>query len=68
MRGAFIVGFLIVSLIVGLLVIKNMGADNSSGVTETQAKKYIEKAQSTADDVNKRLHDISKQAKAADVD
>ena len=68
MRGAFIVGFLIVSLIVGLLVIKNMGAGNSSGVTETQAKKYIEKAQSTADDVNKRLHDISKQAKAADVD
>ena len=68
MRGAFIIGLLIVSLIVGLLVIKNMGADNSSGVTETQAKKYIEKAQSAADDVNKRLHDISKQAKAADVD
>jgi hypothetical protein len=68
MRGAFIIGLLIVSLIVGLLVMKNMAADNSSGVTETQAKKYLQKAQSTADDVNKRLHDISKQAKAADVD
>ncbi|MBT8366066.1 MAG: hypothetical protein KJP23_15315 [Deltaproteobacteria bacterium] len=68
MRGAFIIGLLIVSLIVGLLVIKNMGADNSSGVTETQTKKYIEKAQSAADDVNKRLHDIGKRAKGADVD
>ena len=45
-----------------------MAADNSSGVTETQGKKYIEKAQSAANDVNKRLHDISKQAKAADVE
>ena len=68
MRGAFIIGLLIVSLIVGLLVMKNMGADNSSGVTKTQAKKYVERAESTAGDVNKRLNDLNKQAKGANVD
>ena len=66
MRGAFIIGLLIVSLIVGLLVMKNMGADNSSG--QTQAKQYVEKAESAADDVNKRMNDISKRAKGADMD
>jgi uncharacterized protein YxeA len=68
MRGAFIIGLLIVSLIVGLLVMKNMGTDNSNGVTKTQAKKYVEKAESTANDVNKRLNDLNKQAKGANVD
>lgn len=68
MRGAFIIGLLIVSLIVGLLVMKNMGSDSSSGVNKTQAKQYIEKAESAADDVNKRMNDISKRTKAADVD
>jgi hypothetical protein len=68
MRGAFIIGLLIVSLIVGLLVMRNMGADNSSGVTEIQTKKYIEKAETAADDANKRLKDLSKQAKGADID
>jgi hypothetical protein len=68
MRGAFIVGLLIVALIVGLLVMKNMGTDNSSAVSETQAKKYIEKAENAADGVNKRLNDLSQRAKGADAD
>lgn len=66
MRGAFIIGLLIVSLIVGLLVMKNMGADNSTG--KTQAKKYVEKAENTANDVNQRLNDINKRVKGANVD
>ena len=68
MRGAFIIGLLIVSLIVGWLVMKNMGVDNSSGVSETQTKKYIEKAESAADDMNKKMNDFSKRAKEAVVD
>jgi hypothetical protein len=68
MRGAFIVGLLIVALIVGLLVMKNMGTDNSSAVSEIQAKKYIEKAEGAADGVNKRLNDLSQRAKGADAD
>jgi hypothetical protein len=68
MRGAFIIGLLIVSLIIGLLVMKNMGADSSSGVTKTQAKKYVEKAESTAGDVSKRLNDINKRTKSANAE
>jgi uncharacterized protein (UPF0333 family) len=68
MRGTFIIGLLIVSLIVGLLVMKNMGSDSSSGVTKTQAKQYIEKAESAADDVSKKMNDISKRAKGTDND
>jgi Tfp pilus assembly protein PilX len=68
MRGMFIVGLLIVALIVGLLVMKNMEADNSRGVTKTQAQKYINKAESATDDANKRLNDLSKQVKDANAD
>ena len=68
MRGTFIVGLLIVALIVGLLVMKNMGADNSRGITKTQTKRYIEKAESAADGVNKRLNNLSKQVKDVKAD
>jgi hypothetical protein len=68
MRGMFIVGLLIVALIVGLLVMKNMGADNAGGVTKTQAQKYINKAESATHDVNKRLNDLSRQVKDAKAD
>ncbi len=66
MRGALIIGLAVVLLIIGLLVIKNMGVDNSSGVTETQGKKYIERAESAADNVKERLRDINKRAQEAD--
>lgn len=68
MRGTFIVGLLIVALIVGLLVIKNMGTENSQGVTKTQTKAYIQRAENTADDASKQLNDLSKQAKEAVAD
>jgi len=60
MRGTLIIGLAIVLLIVAILVIKNMGNDNP-GVTETQAEKYTERAQSAADNANKRIQDIRKQ-------
>lgn len=68
MRGAFIIGLVIVSLIVGVLVMKNMGAEKSGGITETQAKQYIEKAEKTADEVNSRLKDFNKRANSTQVD
>ncbi|MEJ2165846.1 MAG: hypothetical protein P8X90_09980 [Desulfobacterales bacterium] len=68
MRGAFIVGLLIVALIVGVLVMKNMGTDDSSDITQTQTKKYIEKAEDAAGEVNKKLNDFRNQAhKAVDM-
>lgn len=62
MRGALIIGLAIVLLIVAILVIKNVGNDNPGGVTETQAEKYTEQAQSAADQANEKIRDIRRQA------
>jgi Na+-transporting methylmalonyl-CoA/oxaloacetate decarboxylase gamma subunit len=62
MRGAFIIGMVIVLLIIGILVMKNMGVESSSGITETQAKNYTEQAKNAADEATERIKDISEQA------
>lgn len=59
MRGALFIGLAIVLLIVGILVAKNMGVDNSSGDKKTQAKQYTEQAESAADKASERIKDIS---------
>ena len=61
MRGALIIGLAVVLLIIGILVLKNMGVDNSSGVTEAQAEKYTERAKNTADKATERIKDIREQ-------
>jgi len=61
MRGALIIGLAVVLLIIGILVMKNMGVDNPGDVTETQAEKYTEQAKSAADQANERIKDISEQ-------
>jgi hypothetical protein len=52
MRGALIIIMVVSLLIVGILVVKNMGVDNSSAVTETQIKQYTESAKSLADEAD----------------
>ena len=59
MRGALFIGLAIVLLIVGILVTKNLGVDNSSGDIKTQAKQYTERAESAADKARDRIKDIS---------
>ena len=59
MRGVLFIGLAVVMLIVGILVAKNMGVDNSSGVTKTQAKQYTERAESAADKAAVRIKDMS---------
>ena len=54
MRGAFLIATVITLLIVGVLVIKNMGADTSGDVTQTEAKKYIERAEDAAQSVTEK--------------
>jgi len=63
MRGALIIGLVIVSLIIGVLVMKNMGVDNPDG--ETQSKKYIERAEGAANDAKEKLQEINKRAQEA---
>lgn len=66
MRGAMLIGLAVVLLVIGILAVKNMGADRSGSVDESQAEEYIDKAQTTVDDMNKRLKDLKKKTRAAD--
>jgi hypothetical protein len=66
MRGTMLIGLAVVLLIIGILVVKNLGADKPGGIQESQTKEYMEKAKTAADDVGKRLKDIKKQMRAVD--
>ena len=66
MRGAFIISIVVVLLIIGILVIKNMGGDNSSNVRDTQSKAYMEKAKNTADEISEKYKDTQKRVSVAD--
>ena len=66
MRGTMLVGLAVVLLIIGILVIKNMGADKPGGVQESQTKEYMEKAKTAAAYAAKRIKDIKKQTRAVD--
>ena len=61
MRGILIVGMVVGLLILGILVMKNMGVDDSNSVTKTQAKQYTEQAKSLADEANERTKDLREQ-------
>lgn len=66
MRGALLIGIVVVLLIIGLLVMKNMGVEKTAGDQETQSETYIEEARTAAKDVDKRLEDIKK--RSAEID
>ena len=66
MRGALLIGLAVVLLVIGILVIKNTGADKPGGAQESQSKAHMTKAKSAADDVDKRLKGIKKQTDAVD--
>ena len=58
MRGAMIIVMVVSLLIVGILVMKNMGVDRSSGVIETQTKQHMESSKSMADEANERTDEL----------
>lgn len=49
MRGALMVVVVITLLVVGVLVIKNMGAGPSGSMTPSQARQTIERAEDAAE-------------------
>ena len=63
MKNFLLLGTLIVLLIVGVLVIKNMGGDTADGKTQTKAKMAVERAHNTADKVNVKVEDIGNKLK-----
>ena len=66
MRGVMIIVMVISLLIVGILVMKNMGVDKSTGVIETETKQYTESAKSIADEANERTNALREQMNRAE--
>jgi cell division protein FtsX len=66
MRGALIIVMAVSLLIVGILVMKNMGVDRSTGAIETQTKQYTETAKSIADEANERTKALREQMNRAE--
>jgi uncharacterized protein YxeA len=66
MRGVLIIVMVISLLIIGILVMKNMGVDSSTGVMETQTKQYTESAKSMADEANERTKALREQMNRAE--
>ena len=66
MRGVLIIGMVVSLLIIGILVMKNMGVDSSTGVIETQTKQYTERAKSIADEANERTKELREQMSRAE--
>jgi hypothetical protein len=58
MRGALIIVMVVNLLVVGILVMKNMGVDKSTGDRETQTKQVTESAKSFAGEANERTDDL----------
>ncbi len=65
MRSLLIIGMALALLLVGILVMKNMGVDSRSGVTEVQTEMVIEQAQSIADEANQRTEALREQMSKA---
>ena len=61
MRGVLIIVMAVSLLIVGVLVMKNMGVDRSPDAIETQTKQYTERAKSFADEADKKTNDLLEQ-------
>ncbi|MEJ2170702.1 MAG: hypothetical protein P8X90_34850 [Desulfobacterales bacterium] len=68
MRGALIIVMAVSLLVVGILVMKNIGVDRSSDVTETQTKHYTESAKSFADEADKKTENLREQMNKAGSD
>lgn len=52
-------------LIVGILVMKNMGVDRSTGGIETQTKQYTKSAESIAGEADEKTEDLREQMNKA---
>ena len=66
MRGVLLVGLAVVLLIVGILVVKNMGGEDADGTAATQTEKVIDRAESAADAASEKIKALSEQVDQAD--
>ena len=55
MRGALMIVVVITLLVVGVLVMKNMGVDPSDSTAPSQARQTIDRAQDAAEDAAEKM-------------
>ena len=60
MRGALMIVVVITLLIVGVLVLKNMGAGPAGGSTPSEAKQTIDRAEEAAEEAAEKIGSIQK--------
>ena len=65
MSGALIIVMAVSLLIVGILVMKNMGVNKSATVIETQVEQVTENAKNFAVEADERTNDLREQMKRA---
>jgi hypothetical protein len=65
MRGALIIVMTVSLLIVGILVMKNMGVDKSNGLIETQTKQITESAKNFAVEADEKTKALREQMNRA---
>ena len=58
MRGALTIALVIAMLVVGILVVKNMGVDFSDDKYEVEKTKIIQRAKDTAEEVEEKIESI----------
>ena len=55
MRGALVIVVVVALLVVGVLVMKNMGAGPSGGMTPSRAKQTIDRAEDAAEAATEKM-------------
>jgi hypothetical protein len=58
MRSVMLIGLVIVLLIVGILVMKNMGVHSNGEIMETEAKEVIDRAVDTKEQAKQEARNI----------
>jgi len=66
MRTVLLVGLVIALLVVGILVVKNMGGDSSGEMMESRARQAIERAEDASDLAGEQVRNIQDQLQESD--
>lgn len=63
MRSALMIVVVIAMLVVGILVVKNLGIDFSDDKYEAEKTKIVENAKDTAEEVENKMKEVKKNLK-----
>jgi hypothetical protein len=66
MRSVLLVGLVIALLTVGILMVKNMGADSGGNVSETKARQSMQRAEDAKDLANQKVQSMQQQINGSD--